>query len=650
MCGIFGLIQAPAGSVAVAAAALARIRHRGPDDEGMLLGRPGEIMSVRGDGTDPSLPLPHWKDAGSGHWPIILGHRRLSILDLSSGGHQPMSWENDRYWITYNGEVYNYLEIRTELEAAGAVFQSGSDTEVILAAYARWGIDCVHRFTGMWAFAIWDRHEDTLFLARDPFGIKPLHYAVTAGGFAFCSEVAGLLELPWIARVADPQAVYDYLAWGQVEGPEGATMFKHIREMPPATRGVFHLGDPVAFKPERYWNIDLSRRTKATYEEGAAELRAKFLRSIELHLRADVPVGAALSGGIDSSAIVGAMRLLGGPALQLHTFSYIPDDVRISEAPWIQMAAEANRAQQHVTRADPLDWINDLDALILCQGQPFGSASIYAQHRVFSLVKDAGIKVSLDGQGPDEMFAGYHHYRRDWAMALKARGHWRGALRMAAVGSAQSSSKLLGQLFLPSGWLPAMRRIFGSPPVPRWMDSSWLNRTGISVGRQHPPLAGPDALRQSLKRSLLETSIPSLLRYEDRNSMHFSVESRVPYLTTDIAEFALSLPEEALIGPDGTTKRIMRTAMKGLAPQPILERRDKVGFETPESNWVRQQAPWVRSLVTKERSANLPILNSLAMPESLNRILSGQESYQSWVWRVLNFIRWAELNKVHLTT
>ena len=648
MCGILGIISPDVVDVRAGAAALQRIRHRGPDDEGLLLAdwRTGAAAPALGADSDRRLPLPTWQQVAERPWNMVLGHRRLSILDLSPAGHQPMSWAGGRYWITYNGEVYNYLELRQELEAGGAQFVSGSDTEVLLAAYERWGADCVKRFTGMWAFCIWDVARKELFFSRDPFGIKPLYYTTAGGGLSFCSEIKGLLGLPGVKAKLDPRGAYDYLAWGMTERPHGGTMLAGIHEMPPATRATVRLEGTLALRPEKYWDVEIGAPRRVSLTDAAAEYSSLFQESIRLHLRADVPVGAALSGGIDSTAIVCAMREAGGPALDLHTFSFIADDARLSEEQWMDRAGAAAGARMHKVAPGGAEMATDLETLIACQDLPFGSTSIYAQHRVFRTVRDAGIKVTLDGQGPDEMFAGYFHFRRDRALSLIGKGNVRAGLRMAALSGARSPLKVLGQALAPRALTPTLRRVFGRNAVPAWLRRHWLEQQGVPCAfpdREHPRR---EALRQSLRRALLENGIPSLLRYEDRNSMHYSIESRVPFLTTRLAEFALKLPEEHLIAPDGTTKFLLRTAFRGLMPDAILDRRDKIGFATPEGAWLRQRPDWVRRITDSDTARALPLLEPAGVSARVEQFLSGQSSSDPAVWWLINFITWAKANDV----
>jgi asparagine synthase (glutamine-hydrolysing) len=333
------------------------------------------------------------------------------------------------------------------------------------------------------------------------------------------------------------------------------------------------------------------------------------------------------------------MRQAAGSSLELHTFSYLADDPQLNEEKWMRIAADASGARRHAAVAAAGDLEQDLDALILCQDLPFSTTSIYAQHCVFRVVKETGIKVTLDGQGPDEMFGGYHFFRRDRARSLAARGNWRAAFRMAKLAGA-SPWKLLGQALAPRFLAKRLRRTFGRDPAPAWLSADWLRRSGVEAENPLPELPVREGLRHSLRGALLESGIPSLLRYEDRNSMHFSVESRVPFLTTKLAEAALSLPEEMLIAEDGTTKHLLRSAFRGLVPDEILNRRDKIGFATPEDAWLQDRAAWVRSVLDSEEAR--------AIPAFAREALTFREGAPADfpVWRVLNFIRWSTLNRV----
>ncbi|MBE3069884.1 MAG: asparagine synthase (glutamine-hydrolyzing), partial [Planctomycetes bacterium] len=402
MCGIFGIVHVDGRPVDLSTVgrAVTRLKHRGPDDEGYLLAdtRSGRAVACAGADTVASLGLPRLESVAPGGFDAALGFRRLSILDLSPGGHQPMATPDGRCHIVFNGEIYNYVELRAELEGLGRTFRTRSDTEVLLAACAEWGPAALPRLVGMFAFALLDLKCRTLLLARDCFGIKPLVYIAGPERFAFASEIKALLELPGVPRRAAARPLYDYLRFGVAcRGEE--TFLADVRNLPAAHYLEVRLDRPADARPVRYWQPDLSARADLSFDEAAAGLRTRFLDNVRLHLRSDVPVGSALSGGIDSSAIVMAMRQIEGRDLRLHTFSYIAADPALTEEPWVDRIVAAAGATSHKTQPDPRNLVEDLDHLIDVQEEPFGSTSIYAQHRVFRLAREAGIQVVLDGQG-----------------------------------------------------------------------------------------------------------------------------------------------------------------------------------------------------------------------------------------------------------
>jgi len=648
MCGIFGIVRFGGRPVDLAAlaGAVRTLRPRGPDDEGYLLAdmRAGRTLACGGADTAAALRLPPLGSAADGAFDAALGFRRLSILDLSPAGHQPMSTPDGRYHIVFNGEIYNYVELREELEALGHRFRSRSDTEVLLAACTRWGTAVLGRLVGMFAFAVLDVARRMLLLARDPFGIKPLYYATRPDGFAFASEIKALLELPGIKRRVNPQRLYDYLRFG-VTGHGADTLLAGVRRLPAAHWLRLDLDRPYEAVPVRYWAPRLDRRTDLSFEGAAERFRDLLMENLRLHLRSDVPVGVALSGGIDSSAIVTAMRRLQGPALDIHTFSYIADDPALTEEPWVDVVAAAAGARAHKVHPDPQSLVDDLDHLIHVQDEPFGSTSIYAQHRVFRLAHEAGIKVVLDGQGADELLGGYRFYLGARLASLLRRGCVGEAARLLNYARRLPGASALGTFFYtlvflapPSLRVPLMR-LAGEDPVPRWLNAPWFAVRGVQ-SRAPLPYADARNLHEQLAWSLVEVGLPELLRYEDRNSMAFSIESRVPYLTPALADFVFSLPEDYLIGTDGTTKAVFRRAMRGLVPDVVLDRRDKIGFATTEHRWLADLRGWVDETL-RTGAAEIPVLDARAAAEEWDALLQRRIRFDFRVWRWINLIRWA---------
>lgn len=639
MCGIAGVVNPAPRRFATAELRdlLGRMAHRGPDDRGWLALTPAGVL--RGREAEGGM------DAHA-----LLLHRRLSILDLSEVGWQPMSTPDGRFHIAYNGEVYNFVELRAELEGLGDTFRGHSDTEVLLAAFARWGHEALPRLEGMFAFAVLDTRDRTLFLARDPFGIKPLYYAEGPGGTAFASEVRVARELAGLPPRAHPQRVFDYLRFGMTEhAPE--TMFAGVRQLPAGHWLRLRLDAPApAPAPVRYWTLDGPVREGLSFGQAAEELRHLFLESVRVHLRSDVPVGAALSGGIDSSAVVAAVQHL-EPDAELHTFTYVADHARVSDEPWADLMIGRSRVIAHKVRPEAGELVRDLDDLIRIQEEPFGSTGMYAQARVFRLAHEAGIKVTLDGQGADEVFGGYTAFRSARLASLVRQGAWGRAARLARSSAALPGTGMRILLMRSGGLLipPRLQRLplamIGRPLAPQWLQAGWFRDRGVTF-RTHWQARGRDVLRERLHRFITEIHLPSLLRYADRNSMAYSVESRVPFLTPALASFAHALPEEHLVAPDGTTKAVLRAALRGLVPDEVLDRRDKIGFATPEREWLATLRPWVETVLRSEAAHALPVFPAGALQAEWERVLAGRAPFDGRIWRWLNLIRWAELNDV----
>jgi asparagine synthase (glutamine-hydrolysing) len=622
--------------------------HRGPDDEGYLFynveentlrahgigGGASSIFSV-GDTQRSSC-------SGTAR-AVALGHRRLSIIDLSSAAHQPMELAEGRMFIVFNGEIYNYRELRQELEALGRRFDSKSDTEVVLAAYAQWGARCLPRLIGMFAFAILDTSAHKLFLARDFFGIKPLYYALCENGFLFSSEIPALLSVVPACRKANLRRVFEFLNWGHADyGNE--TFFQAIRQLPAAHYLEISLDQATSPTVAQYWDVERHRHLAISFEDAAEQLRSLFLESVRLHLRSDVPLGVALSGGIDSSAIASCVRHLLGKDAELHSFSYIADDLSISEERWVDAVNTACRAVPHKFHLHPSEVASELEALIEIQGEPFSSPVVYAQYRVFRYARENGIKVLLEGQGADELLAGYPMYVPALLASLLRSGRgWRCAqLLKAASRNLQTAQPSLlrsaAAALAPPTWRRRVRLLRGEQVHP-WI-SHWLVQQGVT-GYRYPRRETCHLLRESLYETLFKTKIPTFVRWGDRNSMACSVENRVPFLTTQLADFLFSLPEEYLLAADGTTKAIFRRAMRDLVPAVVLERKTKIGFMTPYRAWfdaLRPRVPeWLRV------ASEIPAINYAAVEQSCAGFLAGQTASLDFAqdfWRLLMLSLW----------
>jgi asparagine synthase (glutamine-hydrolysing) len=423
-----------------------------------------------------------------------------------------------------------------------------------------------------------------------------------------------------------------------------STFFADIDSLPAAHYALVSLdGGTLAAEPVRYWRpvYDASITDRA---EAAGLLRERFVDSIRLHLRSDVPVGTMLSGGIDSSAIVGTMRHLLGPAAELHSFSFVSPGDPLDETPYIRLMAASAATVAHEVQASAETFLADVDHLIGSQAEPFGSTSIYAQYCVARAARGAGIKVLLDGQGSDELFAGYRFYLGARCAGLLAAGEplraarvLAGAARLPGVRASSTLFHTLSALDLPGARSLASAAEARREPMP-FLDPRWL-RAHASA---RPPRRLPRrlALLERLQNSLETDVLPGLLRYEDRNTMAFSIEARVPFLDVPLAELACRLSPELLVDDNAVTKAALRDALRGLVPAPILDRRDKIGFATPEARWLGAAAQWIDREVAACSAERLPFIDAAELEKQLIEVRNGSHPWQSGLWRVISLLTW----------
>lgn len=622
MCGIAGYWRArgDAESREGLAVALHQMRMRGPDDRGS------------------ELHATPWGEVG-------LGHTRLSIIDLSANGHQPMASSDGRHSLVFNGEIYNYRELRKELRHTGATFRTESDSEVLLAAWARWGTDALPRLKGMFAFAIFDRLQGTLTCARDAFGIKPLYFAHEQDGFWFASELPAVATLRCQGAALRLQRAYDYLVHGLYDTDE-CSFVDGVSHLMPGMYRVLALSTGELSEPIAWWSPKLEETAHLSFTAAAERLRELFLESVKLHLRSDVPLGAALSGGIDSAAIVCAMRHL-QPSATLDTFSFVAPGAPMSEEAWVQRVNNHVDARGHTVVVAPSELAQDLDDMIVAQGEPFGSTSIYAQYRVHKLAREHGVTVTLDGQGADELLAGYHGYPGQRVHSLLDQGLWSEAASFLLKWShwpdrtVARGLRSIADEFANDPLHAGLHRIVGGHTTPPWLDAASLRERGVRLGSSRQP-ANPTLrgrrLTAELAYSATRRGLPALLRHGDRNSMRFSVESRVPFLTTDMADFVFSLPEHYLVSDLGETKSVFRAAMRGIVPDAVLDRRDKIGFATPEIDWLSSLSGPAREWIGD--SASIDFLKPAQILREFDRMLAGHTRFTWQAWRWINFSRW----------
>ena len=627
MCGVIGAFwtkQSPRNLQAIKNG-INKLSHRGPNDSGHsshLAGKKGEL---------------------------ILGHTRLSIIDLSTNGHQPMITPDGRYSVIFNGEIYNYLELKTELELLGEVFYTDSDTEVLLRCWSRYGSECLPRLRGMFAFVVYDSKEQTLSCVRDSFGIKPFFYCQGDESFSFASEIPALLSCLSITPELDLQQAYDYLVFGRYSDHEN-TFLEGVKHLLPGHMLTIKLGKATHhLSIKRWWWPSIEERTDLSFEEAAEKFREMFLSNVRLHLRSDVPLGAALSGGLDSSALVCAMRYI-DPDIPIHTFSYIARDSAINEERWVDLVNDHVGGIAHKVFVSYEDLSTDLDQLIIAQGEPFGGTSIYAQYRVYKLAKESGITVTLDGQGADELLAGYIGYPHARMRSLWDKKEYVPLIKFLRGWSDWPGRSLkyalfaFGGQFLPFKFQELGLKLLGRNPEPEWLDMEKLRRSGVQTTRLFKKKE-PDARKRHLVSALRSAQtgrLSALLSHADRNSMYWSIESRVPFLTNDMAEFLLSLPESYLLSDKGETKHLFRTALRGIVPDKILDRKDKVGFETPEDLWLKtiasQSSKWMDGI------SKISFLDGEKSKKEVQLVADGKRPFSSQAWRLVNYCRWVHIN------
>lgn len=656
MCGIFGIWQfdQPVNLENVERATFS-LRHRGPDDEGYLLinTRKNDVIACSGQETHVGINLPPVKECYQDQFDLALGFRRLAILDLSPAGHQPMASGDGRFWIIFNGEIYNFLELRTELSRYGYRFCTNTDTEVILAAYQHWGLECLDRFNGMWAFALWDHHKQHLFLARDRFGIKPLYYVYSPHRqFVFASEIKALVGQHGRPFRPDTHTIYRYLVEGTSPSfKEEQTFFTDVQLLPP---GHWMLIEPDGLTKQKYWSLQIVSQVTSSQKASVAvdQFRELFEDAIRLRLRADVPVGTCLSGGVDSSSIVAVMNQLllqgGLPAgqigQQLKTFSAVYRTAgRYNEIEYIEQLLQTVNAEGNLVYPSGEDLRGEINELVWHQDEPFLSTSIFAQWCVMRLARERGVIVLLDGQGADETWAGYRPYVPYLSSLLRQAGVSQ-ALKETRTISSQTgmsgTTLMLRALFhqLPGAWVEGVQRHM----INAQTDVSFLNKDFI-VSERDGTLADWRSWRDhrdldSCLQHHLETRLLELLRYEDRNSMAFGVETRLPFLDYRLVQFAFNAGAPWRIH-QGWTKWLVRRAMADIVPSEVIWRKDKVGFETPEAEWIQQ---WLQSDpdLLNQDALSQEYLNLDVVREKLHPWMQAGGNKRTAVWRWVNLEIW----------
>ena len=604
MCGICGVVNFNNNPVEESGIRkmMVSMKHRGPDDEGIF--------------TDGSTGL---------------GFVRLSILDLSQAGHQPMHSRDERYVIVYNGEIFNYIELREELEPKGYSFRTRSDTEVLLAAYQEWGERCLDRFNGMWAFVIYDRVTKSIFASRDRYGIKPFYYFICGKYFVFASEIVPLLKFIGIKPSANERAVFDFLVFNRTD-QYSDTLFEGIKKL---KHGCNLKIDKSGFREYEWYNLRQSVE-KTDQFSTPGEFRNLLSDAVALRLRSDVPVGVCLSGGLDSSSIASILSN-DYKKTDINTFSAVYRKGQTGDETEYITLFKDSLPNMFFTMPDADSLRADLADYMRLHSEPVSDTGVYAQYKVMELASGKAV-VTLDGQGADEMMAGYHYFFGSYFRELIRRHRF---------------SRLVSEM---TSYMTRHRSLFGigsfafymiSPSLRtslKYKEKKYINKEFAAAYGKDNALAEDLYSANTLQEALLnhfEFKLEHLLKWADRNSMRFSIEARMPFLDHRLVEKTLAMPGDALI-KDGMTKHILREAMRGSLPEKIRLRKDKVGFGTPNEEWFRSEnfKPFILDLLHSESFIGRGVIDSDMAAKVYSRHLSRKVNAAREIWKWINLELW----------
>lgn len=646
MCGITGIFNLDDKPVDlnILMEMNSRIKHRGPDDEGYFL-KPINSSSPQLFSGDDSLPLiksifPHIEKSEPSS--LALGFRRLSVIDRSEHGHQPMQDETLRYTIVFNGEIYNYLELRKELQALGYIFYTNSDTEVLLKMYMEYGDSCFTKLNGMWAVAIWDNQQEELTLCRDRWGIKPLCYYLDEQRLIFGSEEKQIIAAG-IEITPNYEMIYRYLKLGSLVRYGEETFYNEIKVVRPA-----HLMKITAqgMIQKRYYQMDISKFETYTagFETAVGEYQKLFSQSVKLRMRSDAEVGSCLSGGLDSSAIV--CQAVQYTDKRFKTFSaYYPQGEKYDERKWIEIVNNAYNCKGHLLSPTAQEVNADFKHLTYLHDAPVIGSSPVTQYYVMQKVKQSGVTVVLDGQGSDEITAGYNHaFYRYYADLIKQRDFTRLSAELPDYLKYQQKGSSLAKLG------KILFTLLNKESSLYKFELKSMNSDILHSRYSKNILSEVEDLKCSrlanFQYNLLNNIfLPSLLHFADRNSMAASVESRLPFLDVNLVEFAYSLPSHFKIkGAMG--KYIHRESLKDLVPPEISNRKDKVNFAAPgETTWLRHtMKDSLKETINSPFFTKSKQFDTIKLGELIHNYLNGEDKHATLVWKLYALGVWYNLN------
>ncbi|MBU0513608.1 MAG: asparagine synthase (glutamine-hydrolyzing) [Proteobacteria bacterium] len=626
LCGVYDLEGRPVPPEVIGRMNDA-LAHRGPDDSGEFF-----INTRTGDRTDSSGS----QGRGDGY-DLGLANRRLAILDLSPAGHQPMVMGD--LVLVYNGEVYNYVELAEELRALGRTFRGSSDTEVILTAYDQWGLDCLEKFNGMFALALWDGRQKKLVLARDRFGIKPLYYHLVDGRLVFGSEIKALLRHPGVRVEPDRFALFNYLArnYRFVDG-RPTSFFEKIRQVEP---GSFVSADRSGLTERRWYALDPARPAPAMTEDEAVEqYRALLTDAVRIRLRSDVPVAFTLSGGMDSSAVTAISAQELGPGLPVFSACY--DVEPFDEQKFIAPTVASAQAKWTKVFPGPADLIDTTRAMITAFDEPVCTVTFYAHWQVMAEVHGHGLKVILNGHGADELTAGYYdhflHRLADLHLLGRRAEFEAERKKLIELHGDHRAGLLADYLGLVERRIPYMTDYLTAfAPYEECLDPEFLAAYAHPKPDSSPY---PSRLSNRLFNELSHETVPAMLKAEDRVTMAFSIESRLPFLDYRLVEFCFALPNRFKIH-EGLGKHVQRRALSNILPEAVTGRIDKVGFNAPSEIWFRGALKdQLREFFAGSKLFDRGIVQRPVFDRIVDQHQRGQANHYMFLWQCLNLELW----------
>ena len=634
MCGITGIVKISPNHIPFNGGVITNmtnsLKHRGPNDKGAVCFSGSEISLF-------DHKAPNFKDR---KFEMSFGHRRLSILDLSSDGKQPMADQTESVWLTFNGEIYNFIELRTELKSKGYIFKTSTDTEVIIYSYLEWGLGCFSRFNGMWALAIYDKRTGDVVLSRDRTGKKPLYYSKFKGNLIFTSEIKAFKHIPEFQLRPNKRKVINYAAkhYRYVDN-DTESFFDGIYQVPKSSYMVVNKDGSI--HTDKYWELS-TKITNADIsdEEAVHQFKELFIDAVRLRLRSDVPLAMNLSGGLDSTSITcTAAKELG---VNVRTFSGVTGGGRFDESEYIDAVVEDVGAEHTYFYPETSDLVPTISRMLAYHDEPICTVTWYSLFQISEKISQAGIPVVLTGHGGDELLGGYWDHYHQNLFDLKNNGNEDEYLneKNAWLNNHSRDPHEINEFadLISTRYRDKKKEI---AHFSKYLDA--IDKDALEyICHQSPTGSYKDGvLQRRLHLELLHETVPASLRAEDRNTMAFSVESRIPFLDYRLIEFAFSLPNKFKVR-NGLGKWLLRESMKGILPEKVRTRKDKAGFVAPAADWFKtKNRNNVLELLSSEPFKSLKLFNANIW-KYVNEHMEGRKDHHMILWNWINLAIWAK--------